>query len=166
MYGKAEKQCERNEQVSCIKKTKTTFYTFRRQASVFNHHRQYNIKNICYFKRKRAALIITDTYHRLIAIDTWHSKWPCSYLQRKIVLLLRRIFRHKSLELGTSLWRRITDWPRNVLRKNPPKDSEIGYFDLGRCSVQSFSFKACFGIWKRIKNAEGETCWYRDPMPF
>ena len=114
----------------------------------------------------KEPLIITDTYHRLIAIDTWHSKWRCSYLQRKIVLLLRRIFRHKSLELGTSLWRRITDWPHNVLRKNPPKDSEIGYFDLGRCSVQSFSFKACFGIWKRIKNAEGETCWYRDPMPF
>ena len=116
MYSKGEKQCQRKEQVSCIKRTKTSFYTFRRQATAFNHHKQYNIKNRCYFKGTRAALRIADSCHRLIATDTQHSKWLCSYLQRKIVLYLRRIFsqtplgwRARELEqLGTSLWRRIT----------------------------------------------------------
>ena len=56
----------------------------------------------------------------------------------------------------------ITDWPHHVLRKNPKKDSGIGYFDLVRCFVQSFSFSDCFGI--RTKNGEGTEiqCRFRD----
>ena len=38
-----------------------------------------------------------------------------------------------------------------MLRRNPQKDSRIGYFDWGRCCVQSFSFKVCFVL--SIKNA-------------
>ena len=40
----------------------------------------------------------------------------------------------------------------------------IGSEGVTLCSVQSFSFKVCFDLW--IKNGEGETSRYRDPMPF
>ena len=109
-------------------------------------------------------------------------------LWRKIVsLLLRGIFTQTPLvwrarelgEFGAILWRRIIlprlrknfAWPNNVLRRDPKKDSWIGYLpysriwrtDWDKCSVQSLFFKVCFGPW--VRNGEGETPWYRDLMP-
>ena len=51
-----------------------------------------------------------------------------------------------------------------MLRRNPKIDSRIGYFPYSRiwgsdwdwCSVQSFPFKVCFGLW--IENGCSEIC--------
>ena len=73
--------------------------------------------------------------------------------------------RHKFLEENCSAWIKERSLIGHImcLEKNPRKIVESDIL-TGRCPVQSFSFKVCFGLW--IKNVEGYTCWYRNPMPF
>ena len=107
------------------------------------------------------------------------------YLQRKnVIWLLRRILSQTPL-----VWRARGVWHKSLEEPDSAQIKErslLGHFVCSeetqkrfwsrmfsifwnlshrdRCSVQSFSFKVCIGL--LIKNGEGETLSYWDPMPF